>query len=95
YGTPTTSLETIFGRQVNQVHILAFEGLTPDMRQDLAKRMRMVYTKDDGQEVFMSHAWRSLFGIRAPLVQEFILEFFSTCRIGDEMGLDVAGTLCF
>ncbi|GJW14745.1 hypothetical protein Tco_0018878, partial [Tanacetum coccineum] len=33
--------------------------------------------------------------IRAPLVQEFLLEFFSTCRIGDEMGLDMAGTLCF
>ncbi|GJX22657.1 hypothetical protein Tco_0227102 [Tanacetum coccineum] len=27
--------------------------------------------------------------------QEFMFEFFSTCRIGDEMGLDVAGTLCF
>ncbi|GKB69371.1 hypothetical protein Tco_0930783 [Tanacetum coccineum] len=35
-----------------------------------------------------------IFG-RAPLVQEFLLEFFSTCRIGDEMGLDVTGTLCF
>ncbi|GJX64537.1 hypothetical protein Tco_0298880 [Tanacetum coccineum] len=65
------------------------------MRQDLAERMRMVYTRDDGQEVFMSHAWRRLFGIRAPLVQEFILKFFSTCRIGDNMGLDVVGTLCF
>ncbi|GJT03144.1 hypothetical protein Tco_0824313 [Tanacetum coccineum] len=60
-------LEMIFGRQVNRVHILDFEGLTPDMRQDLAERMRM----------------------------EFMLEFFSTCRIGDEMGLDVAGTLRF
>ncbi|GJU08752.1 MAK10-like protein [Tanacetum coccineum] len=69
-------LETIFGRQVNRVHILDFEGLTLDMRQDLADRMRMVYTGEDRQE-------------------EFILEFFSTCRIGDEMGLDVAGTLCF
>ncbi|GJY18054.1 hypothetical protein Tco_0389545 [Tanacetum coccineum] len=88
-------LETIFGRQVNRVHILDFKGLTPDIRQDLAERMRMVYTMDDGQEVFVSHAWRRLFGIRAPLVQEFILEFFSTCRIEDEMGLDVAGTLCF
>nr|GEZ19709.1 Ras-related protein RABH1b [Tanacetum cinerariifolium] len=88
-------LETIFGRQVNQVHILDFEGLTPNMRHDLAERMRMVYTRDDGQEVFVSHAWRRLFGIRAPLVQEFILEFFSTCRIRDEMRLDVAGTLCF
>ncbi|GKA18475.1 hypothetical protein Tco_0698390 [Tanacetum coccineum] len=88
-------LETIFSRQVNQVHILDFERLTLDMRQDLAERMRMVYTGDDGQEVFISHAWRRLFGIRAPLVHEFLLEFFSTCRIGDEMGLDMAGTLCF
>ncbi|GJZ52377.1 hypothetical protein Tco_0606892 [Tanacetum coccineum] len=88
-------LKTIFGRQVNRVHILDFEGLTPNMRQDLAERMRMVYTGDDGQEVFVSHAWRRLFGIRAPLVQEFILEFFSTCRIEDEMGLDVARTLLF
>ncbi|GJS98323.1 hypothetical protein Tco_0819493 [Tanacetum coccineum] len=60
-------LKTIFGRQVNRVDILDFKGLTPDMRQDLVKRMRM----------------------------EFLLEFFSTCRIGDEMGLDMAGTLCF
>ncbi|GKE32240.1 hypothetical protein Tco_1451562, partial [Tanacetum coccineum] len=47
------------------------------------------------QEAFVSHALRGLFRIRAPLVQEFIPEFFSTCRIGDDMGLDVAGTLCF
>ncbi|GJR08657.1 putative reverse transcriptase domain-containing protein [Tanacetum coccineum] len=32
------------------VHILDFKGLTPDMRHDLAKRIRMVYTGDDGQE---------------------------------------------
>ncbi|GJW71187.1 hypothetical protein Tco_0128104 [Tanacetum coccineum] len=65
------------------------------MRQDLAKRMRMVYTEDDGQEVFVSHTWRRLFRIRAPLVQEFLLEFFITCRIKDEMRLDMVGTLCF
>ncbi|GKD83460.1 hypothetical protein Tco_1350299 [Tanacetum coccineum] len=46
----------------------------------------MVYTGDDGQEVFVSNAWRRLFEIRAPLVQEFILEFFSTYRIGSEIG---------
>ncbi|GJZ12507.1 hypothetical protein Tco_0547737 [Tanacetum coccineum] len=86
-------LETIFGRQINRVHILDFEGLTTDMRQDLAERLRMVYTRDDGQEVFMSRAWRRLFDIRAPLVHEFFLELFSTCRIGDEMRLDAAGTL--
>ncbi|GJW77757.1 hypothetical protein Tco_0139439 [Tanacetum coccineum] len=84
-------LEMIFGKQVNRVHLLDFEGLTLDMRHDLAERMRMVYTGDDGQEVFVSHAWRRLFGIQAPLVQEFILEFYSTCMIGDEMGLDVVG----
>ncbi|GKC03720.1 hypothetical protein Tco_0995330, partial [Tanacetum coccineum] len=44
-------LETIFGRQVNRVYILDFKGLTSDMRQDLAERMRMVYTRDDGQEL--------------------------------------------
>ncbi|GJX06057.1 hypothetical protein Tco_0193989 [Tanacetum coccineum] len=31
-------LEAIFGRQVNRVHILDFEGLTPDMRKDLAEK---------------------------------------------------------
>ncbi|GJW74286.1 hypothetical protein Tco_0133656 [Tanacetum coccineum] len=56
----------IFDRNVNRVHILDFNRLTSDMRQDLAERMRMIYTGDDGQE------------------------FFSTCRIGDEMGLDAA-----
>nr|GEY10962.1 hypothetical protein [Tanacetum cinerariifolium] len=43
---------------VNSVYVLDFKGLTPGMRQDLAKRLRMVYTKDDGQEMFVSHAWR-------------------------------------
>ncbi|GJV81574.1 hypothetical protein Tco_1517444 [Tanacetum coccineum] len=36
-------LETIFNRHVNRVHILDFKGLTPDMRQDLVERIRMVY----------------------------------------------------
>ncbi|GJW34579.1 hypothetical protein Tco_0054611 [Tanacetum coccineum] len=56
----------------------------------------MVYTGDDGQALFTSHAWRRLFKVRGPLVREFILEFLSTCRMSDiEMGLDVADTLCF
>nr|GEZ20646.1 hypothetical protein [Tanacetum cinerariifolium] len=42
--------ETIFRRQVNRVHTLDFDGLTPNMRQDLDERLRMVYTGDDGQE---------------------------------------------
>ncbi|GKB53762.1 hypothetical protein Tco_0904515 [Tanacetum coccineum] len=89
-------LETIWGRSVNQVHILDFVGLTEEIRHNLGDRLRIVYTRDEGYELFTSHAWRRLFEIRAPLVQEFILEFFSTCRMSDtEMGLDVAGTLCF
>ncbi|GJS03211.1 hypothetical protein Tco_0319719, partial [Tanacetum coccineum] len=43
-------LEPIFRRLVNRVHTLHFEGLTSDMRQDLAERLRMVYTGDDGHE---------------------------------------------
>ncbi|GKB70051.1 hypothetical protein Tco_0931463 [Tanacetum coccineum] len=56
----------------------------------------MVYTRDEEQELFTSHAWRRLFEIRVPLVREFILEFFSTYRMSDtKMGLDIADTLCF
>ncbi|GJZ94935.1 hypothetical protein Tco_0667138, partial [Tanacetum coccineum] len=33
--------------------------------------------------VFTSHAWRRLFEIPGPLVREFMLEFFSTCRMID------------
>nr|GEU81484.1 RNA-directed DNA polymerase, eukaryota [Tanacetum cinerariifolium]GEW25399.1 RNA-directed DNA polymerase, eukaryota [Tanacetum cinerariifolium] len=46
-------------------------------------------------DIFMSYAWRRLFQIRASLVHEYVLEFFSTCKIDGEMGLDVADTLCF
>ncbi|GJR46796.1 hypothetical protein Tco_1314899 [Tanacetum coccineum] len=88
-------LETIWSRPVNRVHVLNFESLTPVMRQDLAVRLRMVYS-GEGQQVFVSLAWRRLFRIRAPLVREFILEFLSTLRMSDmEIGLDVADTLCF
>ncbi|GKB89306.1 hypothetical protein Tco_0961578 [Tanacetum coccineum] len=56
----------------------------------------MVFDGDDREALFTSHAWRRLFGVRAPLVREIMLEFFSTCRMSDtEMGLDVADTLCF
>ncbi|GJW42977.1 hypothetical protein Tco_0071776 [Tanacetum coccineum] len=93
YGAFTSSrLET----PMAQVHVLDFEGLTPKMRQDLAVRLRMVYTRGEGKQVFVSYVWRRLFGIRAPFVREFILEFLSTCRMSDtKMGMDVADTLCF
>ncbi|GJW77322.1 hypothetical protein Tco_0139004, partial [Tanacetum coccineum] len=89
-------LETIWGRSVNRVHILYFAGLTEGMRKTLGDRLRMVYTRDEGQGLFTSHAWRILFETREPLVREFILKFLSTYRMSDtEMGLDVADTLCF
>ncbi|GJX93043.1 hypothetical protein Tco_0347629 [Tanacetum coccineum] len=66
------------------------EGIT------LADRLSMVYTEDDGETLFTSHARRRLFEIKGLLVREFILKFLSTCRMSDtEMGLDVADTLCF
>nr|GEX10949.1 ribonuclease H-like domain-containing protein [Tanacetum cinerariifolium] len=89
-------LAMIFSRQVNHVHILDFEGLTDEMRQGLTDRLRMLYTGGEGHVLFTSHAWRRLFKIRGSLVREFMLEFFSTCRISDtKMGLDIANTMCF
>ncbi|GKD22261.1 hypothetical protein Tco_1223964, partial [Tanacetum coccineum] len=38
-------LETLWSRPVNRVHVLDFAGLTLEMRQDLAVRMRMVYCR--------------------------------------------------
>ncbi|GJU30836.1 hypothetical protein Tco_1174425 [Tanacetum coccineum] len=61
-------LETIFGREVNQVHVLDFAGLTGGMRQTLANRLSMVYTRDAGEAFFTSHAWRRLFEFRGPLL---------------------------
>ncbi|GJW24907.1 hypothetical protein Tco_0038718 [Tanacetum coccineum] len=88
-------LETIWGRPANQVHVLDFVGLTEGMRQTLGDRLSMIYTGDDREALFTSHAWNRLFEVRGPLVKEFILEFLSTCRMSDiETGLDVADTLC-
>ncbi|GKB97298.1 hypothetical protein Tco_0983435 [Tanacetum coccineum] len=43
-------LETIWRRTVNRVHVLDFEGLTLEMREDLEVRLRMVYS-GEGQQV--------------------------------------------
>ncbi|GJX35868.1 hypothetical protein Tco_0247425 [Tanacetum coccineum] len=69
-------LGTIFGRQVNKVHVLDFEGLTDEMRQTLTDRLRMVHTGTEGQVLFTSDAWKRVFGIRGLLVQELILCLF-------------------
>ncbi|GJV45930.1 hypothetical protein Tco_1430466 [Tanacetum coccineum] len=48
-------LETIWNRSVNRVHVLDFEGLTAEMRQDLVVRLRMVYF-GEGQQQEMAEA---------------------------------------
>ncbi|GJZ54963.1 hypothetical protein Tco_0610156 [Tanacetum coccineum] len=47
-------LETIWDKSVNRVHILDFEGLTPEMRRDLAVRLRMVYTGEDRKQFILA-----------------------------------------
>ncbi|GKD73152.1 hypothetical protein Tco_1331434 [Tanacetum coccineum] len=53
--------ETIWGRPVNQVHVLDFAGLTDGMRQTLGDKLSMVYARDNGEALFTSHAWRRVF----------------------------------
>ncbi|GKE37410.1 hypothetical protein Tco_1460815, partial [Tanacetum coccineum] len=48
-------LETIWNRPVNRVHVLDFEGLTAEMRQDLAVRLRMAPEKVTGVDLFYLH----------------------------------------
>ncbi|GJY28343.1 putative ribonuclease H-like domain-containing protein [Tanacetum coccineum] len=84
-------LSGIFTKQVNRLQVLDFGVLTKEMDQIVIDRLRMDYTRDDGQVVFTSHAWRRLFEIRSPQIRELMLGFFSTCRFTDvELGLDVA-----
>ncbi|GKB11897.1 hypothetical protein Tco_0845820 [Tanacetum coccineum] len=53
-------LGTIFGRQFNWVHVLDFKGLIKDMKQGLTDRLRMVYTRSEGQlgRARRSISWR-------------------------------------
>ncbi|GJZ20626.1 reverse transcriptase domain-containing protein [Tanacetum coccineum] len=48
-------LKTIWSRPVDRVHVLDFEGLTAEMRQDLAVRLRMVYSSE-GKQLEMAEA---------------------------------------
>ncbi|GJT15176.1 hypothetical protein Tco_0873882 [Tanacetum coccineum] len=71
YNDALTSNENVLSKPtVNRVHVLDFARLTEEMRQTLADRLRMVYTGDDGQELFTIYAWRRLFEIRGPLLGE-------------------------
>ncbi|GJX33035.1 hypothetical protein Tco_0242890 [Tanacetum coccineum] len=63
------------------------EGYTEEIVQDFEQRLDMIFgrhvNRDEGQKLFSRYAWRRLFEIRGPLVREYMLEFFSTCRMSD------------
>ncbi|GJT89780.1 hypothetical protein Tco_1078625 [Tanacetum coccineum] len=70
---------------------------TPAIVHSYKQRLATIWSRPVNRiHAFVNHAWRRLFSIKAPLVQEFVLEFFSTCRMGDTvMELDTPNTLCF
>ncbi|GKB57837.1 hypothetical protein Tco_0914023 [Tanacetum coccineum] len=81
---------------------LRFEGLqyTEGDIAGFEMRLAKIYKREvhwvQGQSVFTSRASRRLFDIRGPLVNELILEFFSTFRFGEVvLDLDTAGALQF
>ncbi|GJR09910.1 hypothetical protein Tco_0792562 [Tanacetum coccineum] len=89
-------LARIFSRRVHWVQVLVFEGMTEEMGMDIVARLSMRHRDVEGLVVFTSHAWRSLFDIRGPLVRELMLEFFNTCRFDDlVLDLDTDGVLSF
>ncbi|GKC94099.1 hypothetical protein Tco_1159541 [Tanacetum coccineum] len=85
----------------NQRHwYLRFKGLqyTDADITDFEMRLGKIYSREiaQGQGVFTSRSWRSLFKIRGPLIHELILEFFSTFRFGEAvLDLDTARALQF
>nr|GEY38677.1 hypothetical protein [Tanacetum cinerariifolium] len=89
-------LGKIYDRYVHRVHVLDFDILTKEMREAMTDRLRIQHPNAQEQVVFTSHAWRALFGICRPLVQELILELFSTFRIAKGvLDLDAAKTIQF
>ncbi|GJU14729.1 hypothetical protein Tco_1142695 [Tanacetum coccineum] len=82
---------------------LAIERLMQDFEanfpaivyNDVLTSNENVSPEPTGQELFSSYAWRRLFEIQGPLVREFMLEFFNTCKMSDtELRLDEDDTLC-
>ncbi|GKC21907.1 hypothetical protein Tco_1024057, partial [Tanacetum coccineum] len=85
---------SLYNTPITRYGTLTTQGSETSMVQTLANRLMMAYTGDEGHGLFTSHAWRRLFEIRGSLVREFMLEFFSTCRMSDtELRLDEADTL--
>ncbi|GJT55459.1 hypothetical protein Tco_0990513 [Tanacetum coccineum] len=90
-------LEMIFRRQVNRVHTLDFEGVTLDMRKDLAERLRMVYTGDDGQELEgarRSMTWRQfILALSLHTAKEMAEDGFGAYWLGSERVIPDKGDL--
>ncbi|GKC71528.1 hypothetical protein Tco_1117411 [Tanacetum coccineum] len=90
-------LEMIFGRWVNRVHIIDFEGLTPDMRQGLVERLRMVYTRDDGEELRgarCSMTWRQfILALGLHIAKEMEDDGFRAYWLGSERVIPNKGDL--
>ncbi|GKD20816.1 hypothetical protein Tco_1222519, partial [Tanacetum coccineum] len=76
-------LERIYGREIDRVQVVDFQGMSELLRDGLFTRMRMEHRDDVGVVVFTSQAWGRLFDTRGPLVRELILEFLSTLRFGE------------
>ncbi|GJW71735.1 hypothetical protein Tco_0128652 [Tanacetum coccineum] len=89
-------LTKIYMREVHKVQVFDFRGLSDLMDDGLSVRMLMEHRDAQGVSLFSRRAWRWLFDIRAPLVHELILEFFSTFRFGEAiLDLDTPGALQF
>ncbi|GKD14373.1 hypothetical protein Tco_1198780, partial [Tanacetum coccineum] len=90
-------LEMIFERRVNRVHIIDFEGLTPDMRQGLVERLRMVYTRDDGEELGgarCSMTWRQfILALGLHIAKEMEDDGFRAYWLGSERVIPNKGDL--
>ncbi|GJU81805.1 hypothetical protein Tco_1284170 [Tanacetum coccineum] len=89
-------LGKIFRRGIHRTLVLDFRSLLDLIAEGLTQRMVMEHMDAEGVIVFSSKAWRILFDIRGPLIQEYILEFFSTFRFGEAiLELDTIGALQF
>ncbi|GKD75044.1 hypothetical protein Tco_1333326 [Tanacetum coccineum] len=78
------------------VPVFDFRGLPDLMAEGLSGRMLMEHRDEASVSMFTSRAWRRMLDIRALLVHELILEFFSTFRFGKAiLDLDTLGTLQF
>ncbi|GKF41767.1 hypothetical protein Tco_0125109, partial [Tanacetum coccineum] len=87
-------LAKIYIREVHNIQVFDFGGLSDLMAKGLRGRMLMEHRDAQGQSLFTSQAWRRLFEIRGPLVHELNLEFFSTFRFEEDvLDLDFVGAL--